>query len=162
MAVTAQNSTQYGNLFATSPPTLLRADQWYGKLRVLDFDHLQSGAGDATSTVNLVKFRAGYFTLFSAMSDLRTSAFGASRTLDVGYTAYKTAAGVDVVADPDGFIAAEDVSSAVTAPTWDGAAFTNARAALNSRDGIVAQCDVAGGTIPDSATINGYFVISIE
>lgn len=157
MAVTNQNSTEYANLIAV-PLVRNETTDWNGRLRFQRFTFTQSGAGDATSTVTLTKLPAGRVRVFNRLTSITTSAFGSARTLDYGWAAYNS--GVDgstVNADADGLDAARDVSAAISYnPT--GTVGGDETYLFNSASGVVLNMTVAGGTIPNGATINGYLV----
>jgi len=161
MAVTAQESTQYANIYSTKPPVLQAADQYYGKMRVLAFDHTQSGAGDATSTAKLVKIYPGQCSVLLALSRFASSALGTARTMDTGWAAYVDQDGAAVAADPNGLDDGVDVSSAVAfSPigTIGGAEVKR----FQSRDGVDLEAQVNDGTWPDAATLNGYLIVAVE
>ena len=163
MAVTNEKSLQITNLEA-QPPVGIPSTDWKGVKRVMRFNFTQgSNAGDATSTADLVKLPAGNIRVLLSECWMHRSAFGASRVLDIGWTAYKTPGGADVVADPDAFVDGLSVASAGDA-LWSGA---NQGASANgldldssvlvqSRAGVTVQAVVAGGTIPAGATLTGY------
>lgn len=161
MAVTTQNSTEYGNTVAV-PKVALATTDWGGRLRFLRFSHTQVGAGDATSIVRAVKLPAGKARVFNRLSSITTSAFGSSRTLDAGWAAYNSGTdGSAVAADADGLDAAQDVSSAGTYnPT--GTIGGDETKLFDSASGVTLQFQVAGGTIPNGATINGYIVYAMD
>lgn len=160
MATTAQKSTQLANSDAVPQVRNENVDV-LGKLRVAYFDFTQDGAGDANSTVDLVKLPAGRVRVFPELSHIGFSAFGASRVLDIGYLGYEDWKGVDQDADPDYFATDIDVSSAGTAKLSEasGAATTKL---FRSRQGVTVQATVAGGTIPDAATLTGFVVFAIN
>ena len=58
MAVTTQKSTEYTNATAT-PVVKNSTTEEHGKLRTMFFTHDQDGAGEANSTVSIVKLPAG-------------------------------------------------------------------------------------------------------
>ena len=124
--------------------------RYNGMCRVLatGIDFAQGAtAGDATSAQRLVKLPAGHLKIIGIY--LANSAFGASRTLDVGYEAYKSLAGSDVVASSQAFWATLDVAAA-------GGRFVWFNTALDNSSGLVIASAVAGGTIPANATLTGY------
>ena len=160
MAVTAQSSTEYTNQTST-PAVYMESNASSGKLRFQAVTFTQSGAGDATSTVDLIQLPPGSVRVLGALSRLDISAFGTSRTLDIGWTAYTDRNGDAVVADANGLDAALNVAAASTVGI--GSAITEADQKLfESRGGVVLQATVAGGTIPDAATIKGYIVYVVE
>lgn len=154
MSTTAQKSTQL-----TNPDTLPEVKNYVydvgGKIRIRYFDFTQSGAGDANSTVDLVAIEAGRVRILPALSRIKYSAFGASRTLDIGHTGYTKHDGTAVSAAADKIVDGLDVSSAGNAALGSG---TNAvpEFAFETKDGTTIQAKVAGGTIPDAATLSGW------
>lgn len=158
MATTAQSSTEYTNATAT-PVTIANPDQG-GSIRYLPVTFTQSGAGDASSTVDLAFLPAGRVRVIGPLCTLDISAFGASRTLDIGWTAYTDLDGAAVAADADGLDDGLDVSSASAVPlgtvVGDGDTYM-----FESRDGVTLQATVLGGTIPDAATIKGFIAYVI-
>ena len=159
MAVTTQNSTQYGNQIAI-PPVIMEAEQHYGKLRVVKYNFTQSGAGDATSVQRLYKLPAGKIMLCCDQSRVHNSAFGASRTLSIGYAAYQAQDGSAVAASAAALSSAVDVSGASS--FIPGAVLADGTITFTSRGGVLLQSTVAGGTIPDAATIQGTWVFAVE
>lgn len=154
MAVTAQKSDQI-TLTENTPSEKVSVNQWSGKKRIAYFSFTQSGAGDANSTVDLVKLPAGPCRVILTESYLAGAAFGASRTLDIGYPTYVGNDGEDVAADVDAILDGRDVSAA------SGAALTAAAGAdptvlLNSKAGVTIQAKVLGGTIPTGTVLYGY------
>jgi len=146
MAVTNQKSTQLTREESYAAGRNAPIDA-RGEVRMLAFDFTQSGAGDATSTARLCKLPAGNVRLLEVR--LANEALGASRVLDIGYEGYANGSGSAVVADPDAFAAALDVSAAATNLVAVNKTFT-------SRDGIVVAGKVTGGTIPDGTKLTGY------
>ena len=159
--VTTQNSTQYANNIATPPVKNASYDE-FAKQRTYYFTHTQVGAGDANSLVNLVKIPAGKYRLLKTESRFVCSAFGAARTLDIGYLAYTKSDGTAVVASIDTILDGADVSAAANLGAGTNALGTDPSMILDSRDGITIQAKVLGDTIPDGATLKGYFTIVAE
>lgn len=162
MAVTNQKSTEYTNQSAT-PPTVMDTTQLHGVVRFAKVTFTQDGAGDATSTVGLVELPAGRVRLIGDMSYLRISAFGASRTLDIGWAAYTDIDGAAVVADADGLDDGLDVSAASAINLGSATATTDGDTyKFESQSGVVINATVLGGTIPDAATIKGYIAYVMD
>src|SRR5688572_33378586 len=69
------------------------------------------GAGDANSTIALVKIPPGKYTLLGDLCRIRHSAFGSGRTMDVGWDAYTNEDGTPVAADEDGLSSAAGVAA---------------------------------------------------
>lgn len=157
MAVTAQKSTQVTSMTAT-PPVRLGTSEHHGVVRVAYFSCTQSGAGDAASTLDLVRIPAGKVRILKMSSKLICSAWGAARTLNVGHTGYTKpdnsaqAASAACIADTI------DVSAAASKElgTGTGGLGTDPTLLIESTSGALIQAVVAGGTIPDGATLNGY------
>lgn len=138
--------------FPGNPP---RQPEDEGHVHYLRFDFTQgAAAGDATSTQGLCYLPAGRWRILGAFID--TSAFGASRTLDIGWDAFTQHDGTAVVADPNGLVAAKDVSAALVA--W-GLNVATAHVVLESRADVLIYSTVAGGTIPAGATIKGVLLV---
>lgn len=161
MAVTTENSTQYAKDIA---PGTAGLNQHYdqGRLSFFDFAFTQgAAAGDANSLVNLRQLPPGKYLIIAQASYVRTSAFGDSRTLDIGHTGYTQPDGTTVAADEDALHSAADVSAAGGfIPADETYAGTNGGTFLiNSATPVVIQAKVEGGTIPAAATIAGYLVV---
>ena len=160
MAVTTQKSAEVTNITA-SPPTMLDTSSLHGRLRVAYFLHTQDGAGDATSTVDLVKLPAGKGRILIRSSFLASSAFGSGRTLDVGYTAHTDNNGDAVAADVDALEDALNNSSATNAflGVGTGAADTYL---YDSNAPLTIQAICLGDTFPTAATLEGYIVYVVD
>jgi hypothetical protein len=158
MAVTAQQSTQTANAAAGNfGTTFLNPAEDSAKVRVKRIDFTQSGAGDVGSTVDLCRLPPGKLRLLGDMSLIAVSAFGAARTLAIGWTAYIGSDGVAVNASTAGLTAAASVSSAVKLVVGTAGVLGNDQTKLfDSAGGVLIQAVVAGDTIPDGATITGY------
>lgn len=166
MAVTTEKSTQLTNLEA-DPVVYPHAADWRGKARQISFDFAQgAAAGDANSTVDLVKLPAGRVKVRMDLSQLYNSAFGASRTLDVGWLAYEDIEGDTIAADADGLIDGADVAAAglaTSAELASGNGLGNlVEKTFESKAGVTLQAIVLGGTIPAAAVLEGAFVIVQE
>ena len=158
MATTAQNTTQYANTIAS--PKVLNPRP--GMVFFQSFDHTQSGAGDDGSTVTVFQIEAGS-RLYTHLSTIKFSAFGASRVLKFGWLAYTDPDGTAVSADDDGLFAALDVSSAgykrmIEAPTVGAGLDANGTRLFKSTATLVLTC--TGGTWPASAAISGLLALA--
>lgn len=150
-----QNSTQYAQGIA-QPPTMVESNQWNGKMRFYEFDWT-AAAGSAGDTVALIKIPAGKVRLVLPLSRIAFSAFGASRTMDLGWEAYTDSDGAAVAADPNGLDDGVDVSGAgsVNPSGTVGGAETYL---FDSRGGVVITAQINDGTIVAANTLKGYFV----
>lgn len=158
MAVTTENSTEYGNSVAT-PPTMNETFSWGGAMRPYFFSFTQgAAAGDAGSLANLVTVPAGRFRVILPQSRIYFSAMGTARTMDLGHAAYTDQDGTAVAADPNDLDDGVDVSSAGSVNP-SGTIGTHETKEFNSNSGVTFQAQINDGTIPASATISGYIMI---
>jgi len=124
----------------------------HGKLRFCYGKVTAAEALSANGTMALVTLPPGRVRIIPQLSRITTSAFGASRTLDVGYGAFQdrpSGTADPVAADPDALIDGLDVSAAVTA----GVVGTLLKLDLYSLTGVVVQGTVLGGTFPAAGTV---------
>lgn len=139
---------------------------YFRDLEVMPFTFTQSGAGNATSTATLIQLQRGRYRIYPRLSYINCSAFGASRVLDVGLSAYTAEDGSTVPMNANRFRDDLDVSAA----TGYSLQIDNAGADAigvdvlvggeSNTDGARVIATVAGGTIPDGATLRGYIVLS--
>lgn len=160
MAVTTQQSAQMA-LIDGDPRTPNPVHEWAGRLRIALFDFTQAGAGDAGSLAELVKLPAGHVRLILPLSRIGFSALGASRTMDVGWAAYSGHDGSAVAADPNGLDAAVNVASAGSVNPA-GTVGGSETMLFSAQEGLVLTAQVNGGTIPDGATLSGWFVYVVD
>ncbi len=164
MAVTNENSPEYNK--ATDPRTYGRLDpeDTAQKLYAAPFNFVQgAAAGDATSTAKLLYLDPGRYRVYWKLSNIEWTAFGASRTLDIGHAAYVDETGTTVVADDNLADDNIDVSSAGAAAMGSdilAAATGGATEFRVGAGGLTILATVAGGTIPAAATLEGYIVYS--
>src|SRR6476661_7591105 len=143
MAVVNAYSDQIVTVDRSSPNAKVENDVWSGKLRFAYFTVTQVGAGDATSIQYLAKLPAGRVRIIRDTSRLATSAFGASRTLDVGLSAYTDKSGTTVAAAPTDLASALNVAAAAT-NNMAAAAGADPTISIESRSGVTVQSVVAG------------------
>lgn len=163
MAVTTQESTQYANIFTTTPAVNNETSDWKGRVRCMYFVHDQSGAGDATSSVALCKLPAGRVRLLLPSSWLYVNWTTASATLDLGWDAYTDLDGAAVTADPNGLADGIDVESAGfvdggTLAALAGLAATGGTKVFESKDGVVIRATSEDTAIADGDDIAGYLL----
>ncbi|MBO6784455.1 MAG: hypothetical protein JJ899_14465 [Alphaproteobacteria bacterium] len=162
MAITTENSTQYGNTVA-DPRVMNPTQEAHGRLRVARFNFTQgASAGDAGSIARLVRLPKGKVRVILPLSRVAFSALGASRTLDMGWEAYRTDEGSgEVAADPNGMDDGVDVSSA-GAVVPGGTVGGDETVLFESLDGVVLTAQINDGTIPAAATLDGYLVYVMD
>lgn len=161
MAVTTESSAEY-TLAVTTPGGKNDAPNYGGNLKQFRFTHTAAATGDANSTVDLIKVPAGKWTMYCPLAFIQWDAFGAARTLDIGWTAYNDNDGTAVAADADGIETDIDVSSAgQQAGLGDGVAAGAGRCiSFDSRSGVVIQAKVIADTIPIGTKVSGFFILS--
>lgn len=161
MAVTTEYSAQYSAEFQA--PHIADIAISAMKLETLPFTFTQgAAAGDVNSLQYLRRLPAGLVWFFPYLSRIRWTAFGAARTLDIGYGAHTSIALAAVVADDDAFDAAIDVSSAGVAAIGSdfGTGGTGGDAYLfETLDGVDIFATTEGDTIPAAATLIGWLTI---
>jgi hypothetical protein len=156
MAVEAFLSTQ------RTDGNRLRPIDKHGKFRIAFFQlEAVTVAGDAGSTVELTDLPPGAVRILPHMSRLIHSAWGSSRTLAIGHKAYQKTGSpaAEEALNASAFVAAYDISGAVTTPAVLGTAL---KYDVYSLGGVVLYATVAGGTIPIGATLSGYFAYIYE
>lgn len=146
------------------PANRTHAAEVHGKLRIMTF-HLPAVAvaGDIGTTIDLGTLPAGKVKVLTSMSKIKASAFGAARTLEIGHPAYQKR---DSASEP--FEAADD--NAFSSVALNVAAATNDLPMdatqldfdLYSKNGVLVQAVVKGGTIPVGATLEGFIVYATE
>ena len=117
----------------------------YGSVAALAVAYAQN------DQIELFKLPPGRKRILPCLSRITTTAFGSSRTLDLGHRAYsKRPPDEDEEAeDVDAFIDGMDVSSAVNA-----AAFSTAlKFDMYSRTEVTVYATILGGTMPIGATL---------
>lgn len=110
-------------------------------------------AGDVASTIELFDLPPGRVRVLPNLSRLTCSAWGAARTLSIGYRAYSSTqvSGAAAIAeDVDDLMAAKDVSGALASVVWS----TAMKYDLYSVAGVRVFGKVAGDTIPVGATLS--------
>lgn len=119
-------------------------------------------AGDADSIARLCILPPGRVRVLPNHSRISTSAFGASRTLDLGHAAYQKRDDADPTLleaiNYTAFITDMDISAIVNA-----AAFSTAlKYDLYSKGGVEILARVQGGTWPIGGTISGLLAYLYE
>lgn len=155
MAVTTEKSTQVTSLEA-SEPTFLQPVDLEGRIRLAFFDFTQgSSAGDANSTATLCRINPGRIRILTRLSWCLWAAFGAGRTLDIGYPANVDIDGATIAASVDTIDDGRDVSSAGSDYLGDG---TNALDSilLSTRDPLYVIAKCLGDTLQAAKTLNGW------
>lgn len=134
----------------------------HGKFRIQYFSLAAVAvAGDIGTTIDLVKLPPGRTRVLPNASRITTSAFGADRTLSIGHTAYQSRDSGQAVPEPanaTAFVNAMSVASAVNAAPFS----TVLKYDIYSKEQVLVQASVAGGTIPVAATLSGYIAYIYE
>lgn len=160
MAVTNELSTQL--TARTVPNTILDPADIGGRLRFKYFTFTQgAAAGDANSTADLVELPSGRVRIFAGLSRVSHSAFGSSRTLDIGLAAYTQPDGNAVNADEDALHSAADVENAGGFAPIDETG--NDQTVVYHADApVIVRAKCEGGTLPAGATLEGFIVYAHE
>lgn len=161
MAVTHQESVEYANAFTDEPREMNPVSSWGGKVQMAFFTHDQDGAGEATSTVAIIKLPPGRVRVILPMSQAYINWTTGSATLDFGWDAYDGLDGVEVIADGDGLADGIDVESAgyfnlgafATAPSAIKA--TGGTKLFTSKNGVVLRL-TSPGAIASGDDAVGY------
>jgi hypothetical protein len=165
MAVTTQNSTEYGNTVAV-PVVFNSTSDMHGRVRIAHFTCTQSGAGDATSSVALFRLPAGKVRLlvptFWAYINWTTS----SATLDLGWDAYTAQDGTTTAADPNGILDGLAVDTVgvytgyneeLTSTAGTGLTALNGYSiTFESKDGVVIRATSQDTAIVDGDDLVGF------
>jgi hypothetical protein len=166
MAVTSQNSTEYGNSIAV-PPKNNSPAEIHGRVRVAFFTCDQSGAGDATSSVALCRLPAGRVRLLLASSSLYVNWTTASATLDLGWDAYTGKDGSAIDADPNGLVDGVSVDTAGyftggTLAALAGIKATGGAYVFESKDGVVIRATSQDTAIAAGDDLVGYLLYVVD
>lgn len=134
----------------------------HGKLRTQHFRiPALTVAYAQNDQVDLFKIPPGRIRHLPWLSRIWSSAWGASRTIDIGYRAYSVRP-PDVaqeVEDGDAFIDGLDVSSAVNNTVWGA---TPPKYDMYSRTEVTVFLTILGGTMPIGGTLEGFFAYLYE
>lgn len=167
MGITTEYSTEYTQARVTVPATSLNTTEQHGRVRVAYFSHDQSAAGDATSSVALVKLPPGRVRLLLGASLMYVNWTTGSATMDLGWDAYTAMNGTTTTADPNGLMNALDVDTVgyrsgealvaltaikATAGTW----------VFESKDGVVIRATSPSVGIGSSDDLFGYFLYVVD
>ena len=136
------------------------AADYAGRLRVAYFASTQSGAGDATSSVEVVRLPPGTVTLLGRLCNIEHNWTTTSATMDVGWDAYTALDDSAVAADPNGLDDGIDVDTA--GETTIGSAVAAGRKQFASKDGVSIRLTSQDVAIADGDTAEGYLVYVVD
>lgn len=162
MAILTQESTEYTEVYSTQPPTLQSPATWRGRVRCAYFTHNQDGAGDATSSVALVKLPAGRVRLLASQSKAYVNWTTGSATLDLGWDAYTESDGTAVVADPNGLMDGLDVDTVGYQTFGSDLTSTGGTYLFDSRGGVVIRATSEDQALVDDDDLVGFFLYVID
>jgi len=158
MAVTTQESTQYENSFTDSPANKNVSSDESGKVRIAYFEHTQDGAGDATSSVAVVKLPPGRVRLMGNLSNIYFNWTTASATADIGWDAYTDFGGTAVAADPNGLDDGIDVDTAGNQTNLCSILATSGYTKVfESKEGVTLRLTSQDVALADASTAKGFF-----
>jgi hypothetical protein len=162
MAVTAEKGDQITNTEA-SPTVLEDTTSLHGRMRIAFFSHTQVAAGDANSTVEVVKLPAGKVRVLFQSSRIEHNWTVATVDMNVGWQAYTDNDGEAVVADPNGLDAAVDVETAgIITPGSAIAAGAGKTMVFNSLSGVTLELQAVAAGLNIGDTAQGYFVYVVD
>lgn len=146
MAVTTQKSTQLSNLDA-SPPIPENTFNIHGRLRIAYFECVQSGAGDAGSSFEIVRLPPGKVRILAHLSWLEATTVAASATVDIGWDAYEDLDGTAVTLDVDGILNGGDVDTTVNINMADVATLVAGTKDFESKSGVSIRATFIGALV---------------
>ncbi len=155
MALTAEKSLQ---ATAAATGVVVESVSGKGELTPFYFSFTQSAAiGDINSTADLIVLPPGKWRYVADLSKVFFSAFGAARTLDIGFGAYTQPDGTVVAANQAAIDLSKDVAAAGSyAPggvlTADGTLLINSKTPVT----IYGVCKVA--TLQAGSTLKGILM----
>lgn len=159
MAVTTEYSIEFAAIRNKNLPMDNR--DFHSRIRFMKFTFTQgAAAGDVNSLQYLTKLPAGKINVLTDLSKVFFSAFGAARTLDIGWDAYNDVDGDEVAADVDGVLDGEDVSAAGNAALLG--ASSGGVLPFHSQQGVDIVAKVLGDTIPAAATLKGWIAYTAD
>lgn len=166
MAVTTQKSTEYTNATATPIVNNTTAEE-HGRVRIAFATHVQSGVGDATSSVALFKLPPGRVRLLLPSSSFYVNWTTTSATLDLGWDAYTDLSGTAVPADPNGLADGVNVDTAGfftggTLAALAGLAATGGTKVFESKDGVVIRATSQDVALADGDDLVGYVMYVLD
>lgn len=131
-----------------------------GEVMLLFFDGVTI-AGDANSTIALCDLPAGTFRYLGFLSKFYHSAFGTARTMDIGWDAYTTEAGVEVAADEDGISSAQDSAALGSFSPLDELSTTPiAQKIFSSRNGVRFRAKTEAAAVGAGEEFSGWLAFS--
>lgn len=133
----------------------------HGKLRFQFFDTgTLTVAYAQNDQVNLFRLPPSRIRHLPGLSRITASAFGSSRTIDIGHRAYsRRPPDNDLeLEDGDAFIDGLDVASGVTGVAWG----TGIKFDMYQRTEVGVFMTILGGTMPIGARVHGYFAYIYE
>lgn len=158
MAVTTEESTEYTNVYSTTPPVMNDASEWNGRVRILQFTHNQSAAGDATSSVAIGKLPPGKITLIAHASSAYVNWTTASATIDLGWDAYTDLDGTSQSASVDGIDNGVSVETAGFISFGSALTTTGGLKSFESREGVVIRASSTDTAIASGDDLVGYLL----
>lgn len=161
MAVTTQYSTEYNQAYVAASG-LLETNTQRGRVRVAYFTAAQDGAGEAGSSVAIVKLPAGKVRLLASQSKAYVNWTTGSATLDLGWDAYTDASGTAVTADANGIDDGLDVDAAGYQTFGNALTATGGTKLFESKDGVVIRATSADVAIADGDDLVGFLLYVVD
>jgi hypothetical protein len=159
MAVTSQKSTE---VTALDADTLLDTHTLKGRVRIAYFEHAQSGAGDAGSSVEIARLPAGKVRVLASQSKAYFNWTTASATADLGWDAYTDIDGSAVAADPNGIDDGISVETAGYQTFGASVTATGGTKVFESRDGVSLRLTSQDVAIADADVVAGFILFVVD
>ena len=136
----------------------------HGRLRVASFEYTNATGGTLAdgTTFQLVDLPKNKVKILGTLSNLKSSALGASRVIKVGHAAYTAVDGTAVADNDDAICGAVSLATAVVAQLNNTIADAGASLEINSQGGVRIYGTITGGTIPSGATIKGEIIYVVD
>ena len=161
MATTTQYSTEYDTAHVSKTGNLESNTQG-GRVRCAYFSATQDGAGDAGSSIALVKLPAGKVRLLASQSKAYVGFATDSATLDMGWDAYTNIDGTAVAADANGIDDGVDVDTAGYQTFGSALTATGGTKLFESQGGVVIRATSADVALADADVISGYVMYVVD
>jgi len=149
---TPVKSVEYTNQTASATKAAVDV---ISKMHAARFSYTHTSTeGSGTGEVNLIELPAGRITIYSDLSRIITSAFGANADLHLGYRAYTNSAGTAVVEDDNAFLDNADAGGGALDQAWTLPA--GGYTSFDTRNGLIIYAMIDTGDIEAADTISGW------
>jgi len=162
MATTTQESAEYAKSPLSNNTDMLRQHELGGKTSIAYFTTVQSGAGDAGSSVLVAQLPPGRVRLIGAMCNAYVNWTTATAKLDVGFDAYTDIDGDAVAASVNGIDDGVDVETAASVSFGSALTATGGTMLFESKAGVGIRLTSTDTAIKNNDSAVGYLVYVAE